>query len=142
MGVRINLLERLHVAVGFRMLRGVDIPPPLERPSTAMMRNRVMGTVRSVDLPPRLETKKKQTLVKCYEIIKTTSFINLKFLKITIIQTNYFTYQPIRVVEMSDLQVAPLVLPPLELQWGTCSPFLPVLHKVSMKGVLPVRVPT
>ena len=67
--------------------------------------------------------------------------MNLNFLKITIIQTNYFIYQPIRVVEMSDLQVAPLVLPPLELQRDTFSP-VPVLQKVSMEGVLPLRVPT
>ena len=60
MGVRITLPERLHVAVDSRMLRGVDIPPPLERPSTAMMRSRVMGTVRSVGRPPRLETKKNK----------------------------------------------------------------------------------
>ena len=58
MGVRINLLEPLQVAVAFRVLRGGDIEMPLERPRTAMMRNRVLGTVRSVDRPPRLETKK------------------------------------------------------------------------------------
>ena len=63
MGFRINLLERLHVAVGFRMLRGGDLEMPRERPRTAMMKLRVLGTVRSVDRPPRLETKKKQTLI-------------------------------------------------------------------------------
>lgn len=58
-GVRIYGLERLHVAFSaYMMLRGEDIEPPLERPRTAMMRIRVLGTVLSVDRPPRLETKK------------------------------------------------------------------------------------
>ena len=57
MGLRINFLERLHVAVrAFRMLRGGGLEMPRERPRTAMMRLRVLGTVRSVDSPPRLET--------------------------------------------------------------------------------------
>ena len=59
-GLRIYGLERLHVAVGFRMLRGGDLEMPRERPRTAMMRLRVLGTVRSVDRPPRLETKKNK----------------------------------------------------------------------------------
>ena len=67
--------------------------------------------------------------------------INLNFIKITIIQTNYFIYLEIRVVEGGSLQVEPLVLPPLELEWGTLSP-VPVLQKVCMELVLPFRVPT
>ena len=45
------------------------------------------------------------------------------------------------VLEITSLQELPLVLPPLEIEWGTLTP-VPVNLKVSVQVVLPVRVPT
>jgi len=45
------------------------------------------------------------------------------------------------VLEITGFQEDPLVLPPLEIEWGTLTP-VPVNLKVSVQVVLPLRVPT